>query len=81
MEHEPLAVRIEPAMREQLAALSAETERNEEELISEAIVNFLDLQAWQRQRIEQAIAAADRGEFAIPEEVEHVFTKYKPSAH
>ena len=81
MENEPLAIRIEPAIREQLAALAAETARDEEELIGEAIANFLELQAWQRARIEQAIAAADQGDFATPEEVERVFTKYKPRPH
>ena len=81
MENEPLAIHIEPAIREQLAALAAETVRDEEELIGEAIANFLDLQAWQRARIEQAITAADQGDFATPEEVERVFTKYKPQPH
>jgi predicted transcriptional regulator len=80
MEMEHMDIRLEPSLRQQLAALAEETDRNEEDLVGEAIANYLDLQAWQRERIKQAIAAADRGEFAPPEDVERVFTKYKPQS-
>jgi predicted transcriptional regulator len=80
MEMEHMDIRLEPSLRQQLAALAEETDRNEEELVGEAIANYLDLQAWQRERIKQAIAAADRGEFAPPEDVERVFTTYKPQS-
>ena len=80
MEMEHMDVRLEPSMRQQLAALAEETNRDEEELVGEAIANYLELQAWQRERVQQAIAAADRGEFAKPEEVERVFTKYRPQS-
>jgi predicted transcriptional regulator len=36
------------------------------------------LDAWQRKRIKQTIAAADHSEFVASEEIERVFTKYKP---
>ncbi len=81
MEMEHLDIRIEPSMRQKLAALAEQTERDEEELVGEAIANYLDLQAWQRARIEQAVAAADQGDFATPQDVERVFTKYKPRPH
>ncbi len=77
MEMEHLDIRIEPSMRQKLAALAEQTERDEAELVGEAIANYLDLQAWQRARIEQAVAAADQGDFATPQDVERVFTKYK----
>lgn len=77
MEMEHIDIRLEPSVRQQLAALAEETDRDEEELVGEAIANYLDLQAWQRERVKQAIVAADRGEFAPPEEVERVLTKYK----
>ena len=81
MEMEHLDIRIEPSMRQKLAALAEQTERDEEELVGEAIANYLGLQAWQRARIEQAVAAADQGDFATPQDVERVFTKYKPRPH
>jgi predicted transcriptional regulator len=78
MEMDHLDVRLEPALRQKLTVLAEATKRDEEELVSEAIANYLDLQAWQHARIEQAIAAADRGEFASSEDTERVFNKYKP---
>ncbi len=81
MEMEHLDIRIEPSMRQKLAVLAEQTERDEEELVGEAIANYLGLQAWQRARIEQAVAAADQGDFATPQDVERVFTKYKPRPH
>ena len=69
---------IDLALKSRLAALPETTHRDESALIGEAIAHFLDVQDWQRVRIEKGIAAADRGEFATPQEVERVFTKYQP---
>ena len=43
MEMEHLDIRIEPLMRQKLAALAEQTERDEEELVDEAIANYLGL--------------------------------------
>ena len=71
-------ITIDLALKSRLAALAEATHRDESALVSEAIAHFLDVQDWQRVRIEKGIAAADRGEFATLEEVEWVFTKYQP---
>ena len=39
MEMEHLDIRIEPSIRQKLAALAEQTERDEEELVGEAISN------------------------------------------
>ena len=78
MATEHVDVPLEPALRQQLAALAHETDRSEAELLGEAVAQFLEFHRWQRERIDQALAAADRGDFATPEDVDRVFAKYKP---
>ena len=77
-ERKHVEVTIDASLKNRLATLAQETSRDEGSLINEAIANFLDLQEWQRERIETAIAAADRGEFAAQGEVDRVMEKYKP---
>ena len=77
-EREHVEVTIDASLKNRLAALAQETSQDEGCLINEAIAHFLDLQEWQRERIEPAIAAADRGEFATQAEVDRVMNKYKP---
>jgi predicted transcriptional regulator len=71
-------ITIDLTLKSRLAALADATHRDESALVGEAIAYFLDVQDWQRARIEKGIAAAERGEFVTPEEVERVFTKYQP---
>ena len=73
-------VTIDASLKNRLASLAQETSRDEDSLINEAITNFLDLQEWQRERLETAVAAADRGEFATQSEVDRVMDKYKPQS-
>jgi predicted transcriptional regulator len=77
MATEHVDVPLEPALWQQLAALAHETDRSEAELLSEAVAQFLEFHRWQRERIDQALAAADRGDFATPEDVTRVFEKYR----
>jgi predicted transcriptional regulator len=78
MATEYVDIPLEPALRQQLAALAQETERSEAELLGEAVAQFLEFHRWQRERIDQALAAADQGDFATLEDVTRVFAKYKP---
>ncbi len=77
-DREHVEVTLDISLKNRLVALAQETSRDEGSLINEAIANFLDLQEWQRERIETAIAAADRGEFVTQGEVDQVMNKYKP---
>jgi predicted transcriptional regulator len=45
------------------------THRSVDDLVNQAILDHLELQEWQRQKIEARIAAADRYEFAAEEEL------------
>jgi len=80
MATESMTITLEPSLRQRLEALSQETQRDETALIEEALSHFLDLQEWQRQRIEQGLAAADRGEFITDDDMAHILGKYAPKS-
>lgn len=70
-------IRLDDEMLAKLDALAADTDRSRSWIAAKAIQDYVELNAWQIQRIKEGIAEADRGEFATDEEVEAVFNKYK----
>ena len=66
---ETVTIKLDDKARQGLHRLALLTERSVEELVDQAIRNYLELQEWQRQKIEARIAAADRYEFAAEEEL------------
>lgn len=73
-------IRLDDEMLAKLDALAADTDRSRNWIAAKAIQDYVELNAWQIQRIKEGIAEADRGEFATDEEVETVFRKYKAMA-
>jgi predicted transcriptional regulator len=73
-------IRLDDEMLAKLDALAADTDRSRNWIAAKAIQDYVELNAWQIQRIKEGIAEADRGEFATDEEVEAVFRKYKAMA-
>lgn len=71
-----LTITLDEATLSALDDLAVRTESTRDALVHEALGNFLELQAWQMRKIEEGIAAADRGDFASDEEVARVFAKY-----
>jgi predicted transcriptional regulator len=72
---------IGPDLMARIDALAARTTLTREEIIREALEHGRSL-AWQEQflqRIEAGRAAADRGDFASPDEVERVLSKHRRS--
>jgi predicted transcriptional regulator len=43
--------------------------------VSQAVRDYLDVQAWQLAKIEAGIVAADHNEFATEEEIAHIVQK------
>jgi len=76
----PVTVRLEPELVEKLDALAEATARSRSFLLSEAIAQYVAVNEWQVQKIKEAVAAADRGEFASDQEVQRVFKKLKRRA-
>ena len=70
-------IRLGDEMLAKLDALAADTERSRSWIATKAIQDYVELNAWQIQRIKEGIAEADSGEFATDEEVEAVFRKYR----
>jgi len=73
---EAINFRIEAENKVRLRQLAESTGRDQSELAREAFQQYLDVQEWQSNGINEALAAADRGEFADDAEIEAIFDKY-----
>lgn len=73
-------IRLDDETLAKLDALAADTDRSRNWLATKAIEQYVELNAWQIERIKEGLAEADRGEFATEEEVETVFAKYRTKA-
>jgi len=71
----PFTVRLEEETLNELDNLAEKTERSRNWLVSRAIESYLSLNAWQIAKIEEGIAAADRGDFATDEEMAELRAK------
>jgi predicted transcriptional regulator len=69
-------VRLEEAVLRDLDRLAEKTERSRNWLVSQAVQDYVSMNAWQIERIEEGIAAADRGDFAAEAEVARVRAKF-----
>ena len=62
-------IRITPEKQQQLDALAQALDRSRNWLVSEAIDQYLAVQAWQIEQIQKGIEDADRGDLVSHEEV------------
>ena len=73
---EQFNVRVSPELKARLDAYAEMVGQSKATIASNAISDYLDWRIPQTEALKEAIAAADRGEFASDEEVEAVFRKY-----
>ena len=73
---EAIHFRIEAENKIRLRQLAESTGRDQSELAREAFQQYLDIQEWQINGIHEALAAADRSEFADDADIEAIFDKY-----
>ena len=71
-----MTVRLETDLKNRLEKLSEATQRSKSFLAAEAIRDFVELNEWQVSEIQDALAEADRGDFASDELVGEVFGKW-----
>lgn len=71
-----VTIRLEPELKQRLEQLAESMQRSKSFLAAQAIHDFVDLNEWQVQEIEQAIVEADRGEFASDQDVAAIFGKW-----
>lgn len=67
-------IAIEDKLLERFHLLARETHRPEAEIINEALSSYLDRDTLYVEVLHQRLAAADRGEFASDQQVDHFFT-------
>jgi predicted transcriptional regulator len=72
-----VTARISAQDKEQLDNLATSTGRTKGYLITRAIQEYLQNQAWQIEEIKRAIEEAEAGDFASEEEVEAFFAKWQ----
>ncbi|HKM73039.1 MAG TPA: ribbon-helix-helix protein, CopG family [Stellaceae bacterium] len=73
-----VTIELEDETRRALDRLAQQTNRSVDDLVNQAVRDYLTLQEWQRQKIEAGIAAADRCEFATEEELTRIAGEYSP---
>lgn len=73
---ETISFRIDRSERLALDALAAHGSRKRSELINDAVRSYIDVQRWQIEEIDRAVAEAERGDFAPIDEVRAFFRKH-----
>jgi RHH-type transcriptional regulator, rel operon repressor / antitoxin RelB len=71
-----VTVRLEPDLRERLDRLAKAQRRSRSYVATEAIREYVKVNEWQILETREALAEADRGEFASPEDFRRVLKKW-----
>ncbi len=71
-----VTIRLESELKARLDRLAEAMQRSKSFLAAEAIRDFVELNEWQVQEIENAVAEAEEGDFASDELVDQVFDKW-----
>lgn len=71
-----MTIRVEAELKTRLSKLAEATSRSQSFLAAEAIKDFVELNEWQIEEIQQSIAEADQGKFATDDQVKVVFDRW-----
>lgn len=77
MATEAFSVRTDAKTVIKLDKLAEQQDRSRNYLVNQAIDQYLELLAWQDERIKEGIKAAGAGRFASDAEMDAIFDKYK----
>ena len=69
-------VRLDETTLAELDQLAKKTERSRSWLVTQAVQDYVALNAWQMEKIEAGIAAADQGDFASDNEMTRLRAKF-----
>ena len=75
-----LSVRVEPEVKARLDALADATQRSRSFLAAEAIREYIEINEWQLQEIQNGVAEADAGDFASDDELASLARKWRVDA-
>ncbi len=70
-------IRTSPETMRRLDQLAAQVDRSRNYLANQALEEFLELRAWQIEKVQAGITAAERGEFVPDQEMECIFDQYR----
>ena len=65
----PVSVRLRPELNNQVAAIASSLDRPKSWVIEQAIKDYVDLQAWQLEAVDQGLREADEGNLIPHDEV------------
>jgi len=74
-----MTIRLDDGIKNRLDELAEATHRTKSFLAAEAIHNYVVLNEWQIQEIQDAINEADAGDFANEDDVNKIFDKWSAS--
>ena len=72
-----LTVRVSVELQQRLDAVAQAMDRSRSWVVTRALEEFVELHAWQVEEIQRALQEADAGDFATPEEIDTLNTKYQ----
>jgi predicted transcriptional regulator len=72
-----LTVQLNEAVLQALNRLAEKTRRSRDWHVSQALRDYIMINSWQLKRIEEGIAAANKGDFASADEVARVRAKFR----
>ncbi len=75
-----LSVRVEPEVKARLDALADATQRSRSFLAAEAIREYVEINEWQLQEIQNGVAEADAGDFVSEDELASLARKWRVDA-
>jgi len=75
-----MTIRLEAELKGRLNQLAKATSRSKSFLATEAIRDFIELNEWQIQEVNDAIKEADNGEFATEKDVNKTLDKWGVNA-
>jgi len=72
-----MTIRLDTELKSRLDKLADATHRSKSYLAAQAVREYIELNEWQLQEIQDAITEADAGDFASEEAVNTVFGKWR----
>ena len=73
----PITFRLDDDKLQILDQIASAMDRDRSYVLNEAVEDYLEVQQWQLEGIDRAIAEADAGSFASEEEVRAAFDAFK----
>ncbi len=62
MKTQPLSIRLEPELNEQITAIAEALDRRKSRIVEQALKDYVSVQQWQLAAVDEGIAAADAGD-------------------